>query len=208
MPFESRTPEPGKPGEFNLPLAVFFPALQEIVRARLASRAPRKTAAPVVPIKTIAAARREVTASPPPLPHTVLPHGLTAAEYKAFKLAIQGMNDKDICAHLNLALSTVKNSLRDVRKKCGVKTTAELIARYARIEPAPLAAPLSKRQKDILLHLAAGQTNAQIAAALGISSTTVKTHLTKMHGKITPSEPGNRRGLIPLARAHQAASHS
>ena len=59
---------------------------------------------------------------------------------------------------------------------------------------ADLTTDLTAREREILWHVARGETNPQIAAQLGISIQTVKNHLTNIFEKL-----GTRR------RAHAAA---
>jgi DNA-binding NarL/FixJ family response regulator len=52
------------------------------------------------------------------------------------------------------------------------------------LAPTPLPDDLTPRQADVLRAIAAGQTNAEIAAALYISAVTVKSHINHLFAKI------------------------
>lgn len=67
--------------------------------------------------------------------------------------------------------------------------TARLLATFAEANaPAdaarPLVEPLSAREEEVLVEVARGRTNAEIAEELFISVSTVKTHLTSLMNKI------------------------
>jgi DNA-binding NarL/FixJ family response regulator len=67
--------------------------------------------------------------------------------------------------------------------------TRRLIEEFARVGPAPRARPaeldeLTPRELDVLRLLARGMSNAEIAAALVLGDTTVKTHVTHVLGKL------------------------
>lgn len=73
------------------------------------------------------------------------------------------------------------------------RITRELLTRYAHHLPVPggatgAAAPgldlLTDREHEVLLHLAAGLSNQEIAAALFVSEATVKSHVTKVLAKL------------------------
>ena len=70
------------------------------------------------------------------------------------------------------------------------EVTRRLIARFAAVSPEPAAAAsgleeLSDREREVLLLIAEGNSNAQIAGILGVEETTVRTHvsaiLLKLH---------------------------
>jgi DNA-binding NarL/FixJ family response regulator len=65
--------------------------------------------------------------------------------------------------------------------------TRRLVARFAR--PAPAAprgelAALTVREREVLVELAAGQSNLEIARALGLAEATVKTHVARILAKL------------------------
>jgi DNA-binding NarL/FixJ family response regulator len=69
---------------------------------------------------------------------------------------------------------------------------AKVVAQFARMagqtpppsSPEPLIEPLSEREREVLAHVAEGQTNKEIAAALFITEGTVKNHVTNILGKL------------------------
>jgi len=91
-----------------------------------------------------------------------------------------------------------------------------------RMPPGPTAPPLSSRQRQILVHLCRGMSNAAIAAAVGLSEKTVRNHLTAMYATLgarrrteavvaaltmglVESDPG---ALASLERATTARKHA
>jgi DNA-binding CsgD family transcriptional regulator len=66
-------------------------------------------------------------------------------------------------------------------------------------------APLTQRQEQILMQVAAGRSNAEIADSLGISANTVRFHLSIVFSRLGARRRGEavliamRRGLLPLA---------
>jgi DNA-binding NarL/FixJ family response regulator len=77
-------------------------------------------------------------------------------------------------AHGGDALISPQVTLRLLRHVAPVKASA---ARRPR-------APLSEREVEVVLAIAKGRTNAEIAAGLFISLSTVKSHLTSIHNKL------------------------
>ena len=64
-------------------------------------------------------------------------------------------------------------------------TAAELVTILTAAEPqdAPAAALLSPRERELVTLVAQGRTNAQIAAQLYISASTVRSHLDRIRDK-------------------------
>ncbi len=68
-------------------------------------------------------------------------------------------------------------------------TAAKILAEFARVvrtpsSPASPTASLTSREREVLALLASGTTNKEIAAALGISPSTVKSHLQNILDKL------------------------
>ncbi|WP_349773574.1 response regulator transcription factor [Brachybacterium sillae] len=64
----------------------------------------------------------------------------------------------------------------------GGRSVDQRVAR--RLERSQAAIALSEREREVLAQVAAGRTNAQIAAELFLSQATVKTHLVHIFGKL------------------------
>lgn len=65
--------------------------------------------------------------------------------------------------------------------------TARLLTKFARLQESPPAAPveaLTEREEEVLLVVASGRTNAEIATDLHISLSTVKTHVAALMAKL------------------------
>ena len=77
------------------------------------------------------------------------------------------------------------------------RVTARLLAAFSATGPGPTPAqplePLTAREEDVLLTVARGRTNAEIADELHISLSTVKTHLAATHGQARCPQPGRDR---------------
>ena len=68
------------------------------------------------------------------------------------------------------------------------QVTGRLVGEFVRLQgttrPAPELARLTAREHEVLLHLARGRTNAEIARDLHLGGTTVKTHVAAVLGKL------------------------
>jgi DNA-binding NarL/FixJ family response regulator len=86
---------------------------------------------------------------------------------------------------------TLVDAIRAVARGHGLiapEVTRRLIAHFADTAPRPAASAaldeLSDRERDVLLQLASGHSNAQIARRLEIEETTVKTHVSRLLSKL------------------------
>ncbi|MFZ5446869.1 MAG: response regulator [Myxococcota bacterium] len=67
------------------------------------------------------------------------------------------------------------------------RVTARLLERFAQLEPPALrqpSEPLTEREEDVLRTLARGLTNEEVADALHVSLSTVKTHVANLMAKL------------------------
>ncbi|ONI92194.1 DNA-binding response regulator [Saccharothrix sp. ALI-22-I] len=64
------------------------------------------------------------------------------------------------------------------------QVTVRMLAHFARSTDKTDVGLLTGREKDVVREVARGLTNQEIAAALYLSLSTVKTHLTSVHGKL------------------------
>jgi len=67
--------------------------------------------------------------------------------------------------------------------------TRRLLERFARRPPAGVTLPaevklLTEREREVLINIAKGLSNAEIAAAIGVAEATVKTHVTRVLSKL------------------------
>ena len=94
----------------------------------------------------------------------------------------------------------------EVGARTGIPRSAAATTPRSRLSPqaAPassaLVEPLTRREREVLLHLAAGASNQEIAAALVISPATVKKHVGNLLGKL-----GAESRTQAVARAREQA---
>lgn len=86
---------------------------------------------------------------------------------------------------------TLVEAIRAVARGHGLiapEVTRRLIAHFSEHAPRPVAADpldvLSNRERDVFIQLARGHSNVQIAHQLAIEETTVKTHVSRLLGKL------------------------
>ena len=86
--------------------------------------------------------------------------------------------------------SQLTDAVRSVAGGCAVlapEVTAGVVRRALAAPPAPdpdAVAALSGREQEVLEHLAAGATNGEIAAQLGLGETSVKTYVSRVLSKL------------------------
>ncbi len=89
------------------------------------------------------------------------------------------------------------------------RATASLVEFVARApvpaDPDTLLAPLTARERDVLMQLVTGASNDVIAERLYLTGNTVKTHVTSILAKLGSARPGPRRDLGVRARRRGGA---
>ncbi|GAA4284177.1 response regulator transcription factor [Brevibacterium daeguense] len=106
--------------------------------------------------------------------------------FAALKAGASGFLLKDAAAQ------DVLSAIRAVQAGDAVlapSTTKRLLARVTRDLPAPSTEPdplrlLTEREREVLLHIAKGAKNAEIAAALYLSEATIKSHVRRLLSKL------------------------
>jgi DNA-binding CsgD family transcriptional regulator len=68
--------------------------------------------------------------------------------------------------------------------------------------PSELYLPLTRREREVLVLIAAGQTNREMAERLVVSPETVKTHVRHVLGKLGVSRKKEIRTRIQCAKYH------
>jgi DNA-binding NarL/FixJ family response regulator len=75
-----------------------------------------------------------------------------------------------------------------------------------------VVAPLTNRERQILIHVTDGHTNKQIASSLGISEQTIKNHISAILRKLNANDRAHaavlaiRRGYIPLGPGSETSA--
>jgi DNA-binding NarL/FixJ family response regulator len=103
----------------------------------------------------------------------------------------------EILAAVEATLGSAAAEAWDVGAKMSLEEAiAEALAVGEPPEPR-LSGPLTARERDVLLHIADGQTDREIAEMLFISPRTVNTHVANILAKL---EASTRRGAVARAR--------
>ncbi|MBV9795169.1 MAG: response regulator transcription factor [Actinobacteria bacterium] len=133
-------------------------------------------------------AARLITAGPPPAPKVVMltTFDLDDYVYEALRAGASGFLLKDSPRH-DLTAAIRAAAAGDALLAPSV--TRRLIEAFAHRPPAAAPAPsrvasLTARERDVLLLLARGSSNAEIATALFVSEATVKTHVGNVLAKL------------------------
>lgn len=115
----------------------------------------------------------------------------------AFEIVSVGASAAEISSAADVIVN-VRDATTRIRASRGASAAAESVA------DAPAEPPLTNRERQVLGLLADGLGNKQIAARLGISANTVKTHLELLFDKLGVSSrteavaTAARRGLLLL----------
>lgn len=106
-------------------------------------------------------------------------HVLSDRELEVASMAAEGFTSRVIAQVLSLSERTVQGHLRRAMKALDVGSRAALPAALAAMTaaPPPSLPPLTARQAEVADHVRAGLSNAEIAAAMGISVKTVEKHV-------------------------------
>jgi DNA-binding NarL/FixJ family response regulator len=130
-------------------------------------------------------ATRQITALPdPPAVVVITTFDLDEYVHGALRAGARGFLLKDAGPTL---LSQAVHAAAEGDALIAPKVTARLLATFSRpatATPLPPLEPLTDREEQVLLTVARGRTNAEIAAELHISLSTVKTHLTSLLAKL------------------------
>ncbi|WP_373283248.1 LuxR C-terminal-related transcriptional regulator, partial [Nocardia vinacea] len=136
---------------------------------------------------------------------------LTDREKEVLALVATGKSNPEIAAALGISVQTVETHLARTTSKLPVSGRAGMAVTAARAdilpEQAPIddQAPLTDREKQILVLVEEELTNTEIGAALGISPRTVQTYLSRAHAKLgvagraEMAEAARNAGLLPSA---------
>lgn len=139
--------------------------------------------------------RREATVAP-----------LSTRQLEVATLAAAGLTNREIAAELFLGIRTVEHYVASALKLLGLSRREELASVVLPVDvPSPAsgeAVRLTLRQGQVAALVAAGASNAEIAAALGISEKTVDKHMTVIKERTGVS---TRTALVALFRTTVAA---
>ncbi len=103
----------------------------------------------------------------------------------ALKAGARGFLFKDAGPELLIqAIHAAANGDALIAPNVTVRLLAAFSDRGVSMPPAQPVAPLTAREEEVLVTLARGRTNTEIADELHISLSTVKTHLTSLMGKL------------------------
>jgi DNA-binding NarL/FixJ family response regulator len=130
-------------------------------------------------------ATRQITALPdPPAVVVITTFDLDEYVHGALRAGARGFLLKDAGPEL---LTQAVHAAAEGDALITPKVTARLLATFARPDPAAAAQPLdplTDREEEVLLQVARGRTNAEIAEEMHISLSTVKSHLTSLLAKL------------------------
>lgn len=105
----------------NAPLA----EVRESIRESLAGR-------PVLPSQVTSRLIEELSVAVRRADARLLPSGLTSRELEVLRLVADGLHNREVATQLHISENTVKNHMRSVHDKLGVRTRTEAVVTAAR----------------------------------------------------------------------------
>jgi len=123
-----------------------------------------------------------------------MPASLSPREAQVFALLAAGASNKHIARTLQLSVHTVKRHVARTMVKLKVASRGEAASLARRAGPvagaggptaaSPVLGQLTARERDVLLRVAVGASNGQIATELALSPNTVKRHTANILEKL------------------------
>jgi DNA-binding NarL/FixJ family response regulator len=134
-------------------------------------------------------ATRQIVAQTPDARVIILTtYGIDRYAFSGLNAGASGFLLKDVMpADLVAAIRTVAGGDAVIAPSVTRRLLEVFAHRLPDDTPAPEAdvlAPLTEREREVFVQLAAGRTNAEIAAALSLSDATVKTHVGRILAKL------------------------
>lgn len=122
-------------------------------------------------------------------------------EEEVFELLERGLSTLEIASSMGLTTSGVKFHIGNIFRKLGVHSRSEAVwPRTARAVPPPPS--LTRRQQQVFALLVASRSTSEIAEALGLSSSGVKSHLSNIYRKLGVH---TRHEALMAASSHDSA---
>jgi DNA-binding NarL/FixJ family response regulator len=132
----------------------------------------------------IAATRHLVQQSAPPRVLVLTTFDLDQYVYDALRAGASGFLVKDAPPERLVAAVRSVAAGEELFAPTVLRRLVEAYVREPPDEPGDVLAPLTERERDVLRAMAAGLTNAEIAAELYLSPATVKTHVARILPKL------------------------
>ena len=131
----------------------------------------------------------DVPSQGPDLPEHLMMINVTPREQQVLNLLVQGCSNKEIGGELNISLRTVKQHLRMLFLRSGIREGDKRVklARYAHEDESAVVTPcegLTPRESQISILVCEGLTNREIGKIVGIKEQVVKNHLRSAFDKL------------------------
>lgn len=132
------------------------------------------------------------------------PVGATPRERRVFELVyLEQQTNEEVAEALAVTEGTVRNHLQSVRQKLGAaegalgRSVPRRCRRKTRAALARLMVGLGERERGIVLLVARGLSNLEVARAFGLAEPTIRSHLTKIYRRL---DVRGRHGLAARLR--------